>query len=87
VTLNELVERVRNDNPAVMAKLDDRAAMRVVRAAFAAVAADVDSTADGVCRIAGLGAFRVRDVAPRPDGKGGGRLVTFKPASAKAAAR
>ena len=37
MTLNELIERVRTDNPNALAKVDDRVAARVLRAALAAI--------------------------------------------------
>ena len=86
MTLNELIERVRTDNPTTMAKVDDRVAARVLRAALAAIAADVEGTTDGVNKVAGLGVFRIRTVAPKADGSGGGRVVTFRPVAPKVAA-
>ncbi len=85
MTLNELIERVRAEHPTAMAKVDDRVAARVLRAALAAIAADIDGAGDGVTKISGLGVFRVRTVEADAQGKGGGRKVIFKPVLTKKA--
>jgi nucleoid DNA-binding protein len=81
----ELIERLRKQSPAAVAGLDDQAATRFLRAAFAAVAREIEKTPDGVVKVGGLGAFRVRTLEPKSADKGSTRRVVFRPAAPRAA--
>lgn len=86
-TLPELIQRLRKESPAAVGKLDDRIALRLVRAAFAAVASEVRAAPDGVHKIGGLGTFRVRTIAAdAATGKAAARRVLFNAAAKKAPA-
>lgn len=84
MTMNELIQKLREADPSPLGKLDDRVVTRVLRAGFAAVAAEVEAAGDGAHRVGGLGVFRVVTVKPGADGKGGGRRVHFKAQQPKA---
>lgn len=86
-TLPELIARISKDSPAALGNLNEGVVLRLLRAAFATVARDLDQAADGVHKVAGLGTFRVRTVQPDAQGKGGGRRILFAPARAKAAVK
>lgn len=86
-TLPELIARLRDESPAALGKLNDRAALKLLRAAFARVARDVGQAPDGAHKVGGLGTFAVRTVEANDEGKGGGRRIRFKPAQPKAAAK
>jgi hypothetical protein len=80
MTVNELIERIREESPDALKNLDDRWAARLLRTAFATIAADLETAADGTYRVAALGVFRVRTTTPDAEGKGGGRRILFKSA-------
>jgi len=81
--LNELIERVRLESPGALAEVDDKAAAKLIRAAFAAVAKEIASAPDGAHKVGALGTFRVRTVEAKAEGKGGGRKVNFRAMAAK----
>ena len=85
-TIPELIERMRKQTPAAVGKLEDRVAVRLLRAAFATVAADLEKAPDGAYKVGALGTFRVRTVKANAEGKGGGRRVLFKAQPLKVAA-
>lgn len=78
MTMNELIQKLRETDPSPLGRLDDRVTTRILRAAFAAVAAEVEAAGDGPVRVGGLGVFRVVTGPAGADGKGGGRRVHFK---------
>ena len=86
MTLNELIERMRTENPDAIGKLPDAAVVRLLRAAFGTVSSDLAQAQDGVYKVGALGVFRVRTVEPNAEGKGGGRRVLFSAAPARPAA-
>lgn len=81
----EIIERLRKQSPAAFAGLDDKVATRLLRAAFSAVAREVEEAPDGLVKVGALGAFRVRTIEPKPGGKGSARRVVFRPAAPRAA--
>lgn len=80
MNLNELIDKIREDSPAAVANLDERAMKLVLRGAFAVVAREVAAAPDGVHKFGGLGSFRVRTVEPK-GAKPSARRVMFKAAS------
>jgi hypothetical protein len=76
--LAELIERVYKESPAVVAGVNERNAVKLLRAVFATLARDIDQAPDGVYKVSGLGVFRVRTVEEKAEGKGGGRRVVFR---------
>ena len=86
MTVIELIERLHRESPDALKNMDDRKATRLLRAAFRAIAADLEAAEDGTYKVAGLGVFRIRTVEPNADGKGGGRRVLFRTVAPKAEA-
>jgi hypothetical protein len=84
-TIPELIASIRDESPNALGKLNDRAALRLLRAAFSTIAREMDQAPDGVYRLNGLGTFNVRTVEANAQGKGGGRRIQFKPSAPKAA--
>lgn len=85
MTLNELIERLRQENPAAVGKLPDAAMLRLLRAAFSTVATDIAQAPDGIHKVGALGVFRVRTVEPKGEGMPGGRRVFFNAQPARSA--
>ena len=81
--LNELIERLREQSPGVLSQIDNQAASKLLRAAFATVAKDIAAAADGAHKVGGLGTFRVRTLEAKTESKGGGRRVMFRAAVPK----
>jgi len=85
--LSELIERTSMNSPAAFTGVDERTAVKLLRAVFATIAREIDQTPDGAYRVAGLGAFYVRTVeANEKEGKVGGRRVVFRTPKPKAPA-
>lgn len=86
MTPKDLIERLRTEDPAALGTLPAPAMARLLRMALATLAKDIEQAPEGLYKVGSLGVFRVRNVAPKADGTGGGRVVTFRPAPPKAAA-
>jgi nucleoid DNA-binding protein len=70
VKIKELVQSVKDSTPA-LAGIPDGKAVALLRAAFQQISAEIESTAEGVVKVGGLGQFRVRQVE-REQGQGRG---------------
>lgn len=81
-SIPEIVEQLRQTRPEALGKVKDGDVARIVRAAFAHVAAELTKAPDGAVRFPGLGVFRIRTM-DESDGHGGGRRLMYLPAVPK----
>ena len=81
----DFIEQLRKQSPAAFAGLDDKVATKLLRAAFAAIAREVEKAPDGLVKVGALGAFRVRTLEPNSGDKGSTRRVVFRPAAPRGA--
>lgn len=65
----ELIEAIKNEQPDALGKVADKRAARIVRAALAEIARQIDASEEGTVKIAGLGNFRVRNVKRGKEGE------------------
>lgn len=83
--LDEMVALIKEENPALLGKMPDKKAARIIRAAFGQVAREVDATKEGVVSAPGLGRFRVKAVERTKEGqKAKTKHVVFRLAVVKA---
>ena len=64
----EIIEQIKQTNPAALKGVDDKTAVRLLRLVFADIAKQVSASEDGVVAVAGLGRFRVRTVEVEKEG-------------------
>lgn len=82
--IKELVQSVKDSTPA-LAGIPDGKAVALLRAAFQQISAEIESTAEGVVKVGGLGQFRVRQVErEKGDEKVTVKVVGFRKAVPKA---
>lgn len=65
----ELVEILRQENPELLGKMPDKRAARIIRAALARLAQEIDATDEGVVKVPGFGNFRIRQITQDKEGK------------------
>ena len=69
MNIKEIVQQVKGKAPEQYSKLPEAPAVGLLREAFAVVLGELESTDNGVVKIAGLGAFRIRLVDVEAGGK------------------
>jgi hypothetical protein len=85
VKLDEMVALIRKEYPALLGKMPDKRAARIIRAAFGQVAREVGAAREGVVSAPGLGRFRVKEVERTKEGqKAKTKHVVFRVAVIKA---
>jgi len=67
----EIVDRLKEDNPAIFERLPDRRAARIIRLALLELGKEIDSVDEGSVSIPGLGSFRIRQVEQEKAGHTG----------------
>lgn len=83
--IDEMVALIKKEYPALLGKMPDRRAARVIRAAFGQLAKEVDAAEEGVVSAPGLGRFRVKQVERIKEGKKSKtKLVLFRVAAVNA---
>jgi hypothetical protein len=65
----EIVEKIRAESPALLTKIDDKVAARVVRATLAEIGKQLAQVADGAVSVPGLGRFKVKQVEKEKEGE------------------
>lgn len=82
---NEIVELIKQSNPKVLGKLPDAKAAKIVAATLREISKQISTAEEGTVKIAGLGAFKVRQVEKEKDGqKVAVRKINFSAAKLKA---
>lgn len=76
---NEIVEKIRAESPALLSKIDDKVATRVVRATLAEIGKQLSQVEDGAVNLPGLGRFRIKQVEREKEGeKTAAKRIRFK---------
>lgn len=65
----ELIERVKAENPKLLAGLSEKQANRFVRKALGEIGSNLAAMDQGILRVQGLGRFNVRQVEREKDGE------------------
>jgi hypothetical protein len=80
----EIIEQIKQTNPAALKGVDDKAAARLLRLVFADIAEQIKTSEDGVVAVTGLGRFRVKTVEVEKDGvKTARKRIVFTQAPTK----
>ena len=80
----DIIKDARAASPAAFGKVSDKRAAKILRAAFAQVNSQIQSTDNGNVTVQGLGRFAVRNFVREKDGaKVSKRRVTFNPRESK----
>jgi nucleoid DNA-binding protein len=80
----EIVERVRQDKPAVLGNMPDKKVAGIVRQALIQLGKQINALEEGVVTIPGFGSFRVRQVEKEKEGqKLTVRKIIFRPAQSR----
>ncbi|MDQ9172261.1 hypothetical protein Q8A64_17765 [Oxalobacteraceae bacterium R-40] len=66
---NQILEKIRTDSPALLSKIDDKVAARVVRATLAEIGKQLAQVDDGALSVPGLGRFKVKQVEKEKEGE------------------
>ena len=79
MNLEQIVKNARADNQSAFGKVNDKRAVKILRAAFKQVNSELESAKDGNLTIGGLGRFAIKNTEREKDGvKVAKRRVTFR---------
>ena len=68
MNLEEIVKNARAENQSAFGKVNDKRAIKILRAAFKQVNSQLESVKDGNLTIGGLGRFVIKNVEHEKDG-------------------
>jgi nucleoid DNA-binding protein len=68
MNLEEIVKNARAENESAFGKVNDKRAVKILRAAFKQVNSQLESAKDGNLTIRGLGRFAIKNVEREKDG-------------------
>ena len=81
---NQIVEKIRAESPALLNKIDDKVAARVVRATLTEIGKQLAQVDDGALSLPGFGRFKVKQVEKEKEGeKKVAKRISFKVAKPK----